>query len=143
MAGGSVEEHDYEEDLFTADQVQQLIDEAVQDRMVFATLGAETRGYAPPPWPHYQQPFHQHQRCYQQPPQAFHLAASSQAPQYPVRTAFPCRNFARTGNCQYGGSCKFAHVAEGVRNEAAGGSMATSSATSTPVRMNPFAAKPN
>lgn len=133
LASGNAEGHDYDDDLFTADQVQQLIDEAIHDRMVFATQ------YAPHPWASHQQPY----PPYLQTSPVFQLAAASQPFQHPARTGFPCRNFARTGQCLYGSSCKFAHVATGAQNETAGGSMAPPSAAPSPARVNPFAAKPN
>ena len=130
LTGGSAEADDFEEDMYTAEQVQQLIDEAVQDKAIFTTQSVDTRGYASPPWQQYQQPYQQ----YYQQPQVFQVAAFGQPPQYPVRTGFPCRNFTATGQCSYGNNCKFAHVAA---------STAPPTATSAPARVNPFAARPN
>lgn len=148
IAGGGLADHSDEEETYTADQVQQLIEEAVHDRMVFATQGWDTRdyapmpdmhGYAPPVWPHY----HQYQNGYQRPPHVLQLAAPGRSHQRTNRPEVACRNFVNTGHCSYGNSCKFAHVAEGTRSEAMGRTTSLSSTSPAPARTNPFAAKPN
>lgn len=130
------------EDLFTTEQVSQLIEEAVTERTVLIaqshasmlpsvnqayTVGVPT----------------QHQVFYNAPAQP-QMSGGFMIPRQ-LASRSPCRHFFATGMCGYGNDCRFSHATpENHTVPSQGGQQgaANPSAAST-VRINPFAARPN
>ena len=151
-----------DEDLYTAEQVSQIVDEALAENMVFTTQNAVHQPYmhyphavggvslqpsfAPHPYYAHNFPVYHTGQSAHYPGMAVHPQMISPRPQQ------ICRLYAANGSCMYGNACKFLHldpagqVAPGTRSQVAPqpASASETAPGGAPLRSNtnPFAAKP-
>ena len=144
LAVNDHDDYDYDEDMFTADQVNQIVQNAIAEHSVLATQGQH---FWPQQHPYFAAP---PQLGYGMHPQVFLAGQGNgfRAPGTLSRTQYPCRFFAPGAICPYGDHCKFVHATQAATtsNEQGVGGRSTSKQGSTPaspVVRNPFERTPS